>query len=67
MEAIINTEIPNKANITIVITVGIHNGAVIHHHDQVRCPKTLRIKNTMNRKPINPIPVELICIWFITS
>jgi hypothetical protein len=29
---------------------GIHNGAVIHHHDQSIIPVNLRIKNTINNK-----------------
>ena len=46
-----------KIKITIVIDIGIHNGAVTHHQDHAITFVSLRIRNTMNNIPPKPIPL----------
>ncbi len=54
----------------IAITIPPHNGDVTHHHDHFATtpiPANLKIRNTRNTNPSNPIPVEdddLFAIFF---
>lgn len=40
-------------------TKGIHNGENTHHQLQDITPTNLRIKNTINKVPPNPIPLDV--------
>lgn len=60
MEAHLNIAYKNTAikRTKITIIVGIHKGAVTHHHDQVIFPNNFKIRNTINVAPQIPIPPD---------